>query len=630
MRLRAELRQLGSSGVVPAAPVLSGTFVTPETALCLTAVFCAVNVISRDVAGMDRYVSRKLGDGGYDPIDDHPLNEILQIEPDDEHDGFRFFQQLMSHVLLRGNGYAEIVRDPSGYPQQLVPLHPTKTLPKRTKSGKLYYELENKSTLGPEDVIHLAGMGFDGIVGYSPITCARQSIGLGIAAEQYGAAYFGNSAVPKGVLQTPRRLSEPAVNNLRRSWNQVHQGSQSAGQVAILEEGVTWQSTQISPEDAQFLQTRKFQLEDVARLFGLPPNKIGEMSKAHLSNVEESNLDYLSTTLQGWLTMVERELNRKLLSRDDRKTLRITTDVTLTLRGNTAARTSYYQTLRNLGAISANDIRRREGMRPIDASHGGDLYLVQAQYQPLDQAGTPTTEKPVTPGMNGRSRMFGRVPVFSDGLDDDGDGIGSRLSYRFNPNHDPKTGQFAAGSGGSYVAGTGYLKTVGTHDTPGGFEPSSDNPMGYKRDPIPPAVSVSEATDKVFGANLVANATNLTESQRLKIGQYKERFQSDIQRANDVYANRLTKASEREAKAVAKVQSKYDAKEATYKATLSGSALETKLDRLGQSREQELLGRFVDHESTLKAISNKYFKYIGDRMFQYKQAIVNVAISKET
>jgi HK97 family phage portal protein len=411
-RLRSELRALnGSGGYVPAAPILSGTFVTPETALGLTAVFCAINVISRDVASLPRHVYKQLPGGGQEIDPSHRAEALIgQLDPNEDMGRFRWTQTSMGHVLGRGNGYSEIVRE-NGYPVGLELLHPVKTVPKRSASKKLVYELENKKILPAEDVVHFAGMGFDGISGYCPITVCRQSMGSGIATEQFGAAFFGNAAVPHGLLKHPKRLSEAAANNLRKTFNQVHQGSQSAHNFAILEEGMDWLNTQVSPEDSQFLQSRQFTVLEVARLFSVPPHKLGDYSQAHLANVEESNLDYLATTILGWVCMIDDELSRKLLTKEERKTHRIMTDLTALLRGNTAVRTTYYQTMRNMGAMSADDIRVAEGLNPLPAGKGGDLYLVQAQYQPLDQVGkapppaprTSNRKAPITTGLNGHS-----------------------------------------------------------------------------------------------------------------------------------------------------------------------------------------------------------------------------------
>jgi phage portal protein BeeE len=196
-------------------------------------------------------------------------------------------------------------------------------------------------------------------------------------------------------------LTEAAQNNLRKTINQVHQGSQSAHNLLIIEEGMDYQDRQISPEDSQYIAGRGFSVLEIARLFSCPPHKLGDYSQAHLNSVEESNLDYLATTILGWVCMIDDEASRKLLTREERKAgLVILTDLRALLRGNTTVRTAYYQTMRNMGALSANDIRVSEGMNPLPEGSGGDLYLVQAQYQPLSKAGEP---KPAPAGPPGSS-----------------------------------------------------------------------------------------------------------------------------------------------------------------------------------------------------------------------------------
>lgn len=388
-------------GYVPAAPVLSGTFVTSETALGLSAVFCAINIISRDIAVLPRNVYRISPDGGREIEQGGylgDLNDIISVQPNEDMDALRWGQATMGHAVGRGNGFNEIVRK-SGFVRSIEILHPMKTVPKRTepgegKKGKLYYELDNKRKLAPENCLHFAGMGFDGIQGYNPITLMRQTVGVTMGAEQYAASFYGNGARPGGYLKVAKKLSEAAVNNLRKTFNQVHQGSQSAHQVGILEEGMDWVDAQISPEDSQFVATREFQVKDIARIFCIPPHKIGDYSEADMANVEQSNLDYLSMTLMGWVSMFEMQLNVKLLSREDRRTHRIMLDVSALLRGDITAQMLKITTMRNTGAWSADDIRRNQGLNPLGKKIGGDKYVVQGQYVPLDQVGKMPTSMP--------------------------------------------------------------------------------------------------------------------------------------------------------------------------------------------------------------------------------------------
>jgi len=395
LEARSAAQKLGA-GYVPPAPVLSGTYVTPQTALGLIAYYSAINVISRDLASLPLDIYRRLRGGGLEVDVEHPYHDLLAWETGDDESSLKFTLDSQGHVLGWGNSYAEITRDSSGLATGLHLLHPSKTDPKRTTSGRLYYESEqdSKTKYLPENVLHFAGLGFDGVKGYTPAFVARQGIGLGIAAEQFGASLFGNGLVPKGILKTAKKLGPAAVSNLRSSLGTVHQGSQSAHQLLILEEGLEWQDTSINPDDAQFLATRQFQVLEIARLFGLPPHKVGDYSEAHHTNVEEANLDYLATTLRFWLVLREHELNRKLLTRGDRRRFVIKYDMAELMRGNSTARIAYYQGMRGMGAMSADDILVAEGRNPIGPAKGGDQYLVQAQYQPLEAAGDDGSSDP--------------------------------------------------------------------------------------------------------------------------------------------------------------------------------------------------------------------------------------------
>lgn len=380
-----------SGGYAPSAPVLSGTFVSPESALGLAAVFSAINVISRDIAVLPRNVykllpggGREIARGGY--LGD--LNDLISVQPNDDMSAFRWMRDSMGHTLGRGNGFSEIVRK-KGFVQSLELLHPAKTLVKYTDgpSKRLYYELENKKELWGEDVLHFAGLGFNGVIGFSPITLMRQTIGLSMGVEQFGAGFFGQGLFTSGWLKLAKKLSETSQNNLRNSFNRIHQGSQGAHQFGILEEGMDWMPNQISPEDAQMILTREFQIKEIARMYNLPPHKIGDYSESHLANVEEANIDYISMTLLGWVCMIEAELNTKLLTREQRQTATIDLDMSGLLRGNVTARMLKIQTMRNVGAWSADDILISEGLNPLPPGSGGDKHVIQSQYIPLEQLG---------------------------------------------------------------------------------------------------------------------------------------------------------------------------------------------------------------------------------------------------
>jgi HK97 family phage portal protein len=380
------------------SPVLSGVTVTPQTALTLASWYAGVNVISTDVAKLPFELRKERRGGGSVPARTDPRFRLVGRKPNERMNAKRYRQMQMGHVLGWGNHYSEILRDGAGMPTGLVPLHPGTMKPRTTAGNDLYYRDENtgKSYL-PENVLHIAGLGFDGIQGYCAVTLMRQAIGLGIGAEQFGASFFGNGAVPKGMLKTPKRLSDQGAKHLREDFERVHGGPQNANRLAVLEEGLDWVNTQVNPDDAQFLATRQFQVLEIARMLNLPPHKLGDYSQAHLANLEESNTDYLINTLQGWLVAVEAEYDDKLLFEDEKDRFSFRHDMSALLRGNLQARGTFYQVLKGIGAISADTVAAREGLPIPGPANGGDLYLVQSQNIPAQNAGKPQPKPPPEP-----------------------------------------------------------------------------------------------------------------------------------------------------------------------------------------------------------------------------------------
>lgn len=392
---RVERRDYPAGLSIPPGTVIAGVQVTEATALNFTAVFAAINCLATDIASLPLRVMQRQDDGSKRVAKDHPLTYLLRYAPNSDQDSFRFRQAQCGHIFGWGNSFAEIVRDSwTGSIRGFSLLNPASTKPMRLRDTRLYYETRDDLSgatrkLHPENVLHLAGLGFDGIEGYSPIRLARQAVGLGIAAEEFGASLFGNGAIPKGILTTPKRLTELAVKNLRESFSRVHQGSKFANNLAILEDGVEWKNTSIPPEDAQFLATRAFQVIEIARLYRLPPHKIGDYSQAHLSNVEEANLDYITSVLVGWLESIEAQLVFKLLSEQEvRNGYFIAHDLRNLLRGNMTARSTYYKNLREQGCVTANEIRGWEDLNPFSDAEGGNKPIVQMNYTTLEKVGT--------------------------------------------------------------------------------------------------------------------------------------------------------------------------------------------------------------------------------------------------
>ena len=375
----------------------SGKIVTEMSAMQMTAVYSCVRILSEAVAGLPLSLYRYNDSGGKERALQHPLYRLLHDEPNSEMTSFAFRETLMSHLLLWGNAYAQIIRNARGEVIGLYPLMPSKMKVDRDANGRLFYlyqrSSEDSPTLGkdsqvylaPSDVLHIPGLGFDGLVGYSPIAMAKNSIGLALATEEYGAKFFANGASPAGVLEHPGAIKDP--QRVRESWNAAYQGSSNAHKIAVLEEGMKYTPIGISPEQAQFLETRKFQINEIARIFRVPPHMLADLEKSSFSNIEQQSLEFVKYTLDPWIVRWEQAMCRVLLSESEKPEYFIKFNLEGLLRGDYASRMSGYATARQNGWMSANDIRELENLERIPADQGGDLYLVNGAMTKLADAG---------------------------------------------------------------------------------------------------------------------------------------------------------------------------------------------------------------------------------------------------
>lgn len=395
-RDKPENRTAGSSYAFYLGGSSSGKAVNERTAMQMTAVYACVRILSEAIAELPLHLYKYREDGGKEKATGHPLYSILHDEPNPEMSSFVFRETLMTHLLLWGNAYAQIIRNGHGEIIALYPLMPNKMSVNRDSAGSLYYEYTRqmedapsiKGTtvkLKPSDVLHIPGLGFDGLVGYSPIAMAKNAIGLAIATEEYGSKFFANGAAPSGVLEHPGTIKDPA--RIRDSWNATFGGSGNANKIAVLEEGMKYTPISISPEQAQFLETRKFQIDEIARIFRVPPHMVGDLDKSSFSNIEQQSLEFVKYTLDPWVTRWEQSIYRTLLSPNEKKDFFVKFNVEGLLRGDYVSRMNGYATARQNGWMSANDIRELENMDRISAEDGGDLYLINGNMLPLSSAG---------------------------------------------------------------------------------------------------------------------------------------------------------------------------------------------------------------------------------------------------
>lgn len=385
----------------------SGKPVNERTAMQTTAVYSCVRILAEAIASLPLHVYEYTDSGGKNMVHDHPLYYLLHDEPNPEMTSFVFRETLMSHLLIWGNAYAQIIRDGAGRVIGLYPLLPDKVEVERDERGRLYYIYRRNSDENPafkqygefvlkqEDVLHIPGLGFDGLIGYSPIAMAKNAVGMTLACEEYGASFFANGANPGGVLEHPGVLKDPG--KVRESWNSVYGGVHNAHKVAVLEEGMKYQQIGIPPEEAQFLETRKFQINEIARLYRIPPHMVGDLEKSSFSNIEQQSLEFVKYTLDPWVIRWEQAMQKALLLPGEKSKYFIKLNVDGLLRGDYASRMNGYAVGRQNGWLSSNDIREMEDLNPIPDEEGGNLYLINGAMTKLKDAGAFAGEQVTAP-----------------------------------------------------------------------------------------------------------------------------------------------------------------------------------------------------------------------------------------
>jgi HK97 family phage portal protein len=365
-----------------------GLSVTPDNAMTLTAVYACVRILAETVASLPLLVYERL-ERGKRRADDFYLYDILHSAPNPLLTSFEMREALQAHLALWGNAYTEIEYNGAGQITALWPLRPDRMLSIKTNGTRRTYEYQlpdgQTKYLDESRVWHIRGLGSDGTYGYSPIALMKNAVGLGLATEKFGAKFFGNGARPGGVLEHPGVLGIDAARSLRESWNEMHMGLDNAQRVAILEEGMKYHQIGVPPEEAQFLQTRRFQLNEIARMYRIPPHMIGDMDRATFNNIEHQGIEFVVHTATPWLVRWEQSISRDLMTERERERYFAEFLVDGLLRGDTPSRYQAYATGFQNGWLSQNDIRERENMNPIE---DGDEY-----YVPLNLVSTSESLK---------------------------------------------------------------------------------------------------------------------------------------------------------------------------------------------------------------------------------------------
>ena len=374
------------------ANTTAGVAVTEFNALTYSAVFAAVRVLSETVGSLPLHLYERIEPRGKRRASGHQLYTILHDAPNPEMTSLQFRETMQGHLVTWGNAYAQKVTDRGGNVVQLWPLRPD-LMQVRRSGDVLVYEYARPDggmrLFSRDEIFHIAGLGYDGVMGYSPIAYARQAIGLGLATEQFGGSYFGQGATPSGVLEHPQVLNDEAYARLKRFLDEQMSGMSNARRPAILEEGMKWTQIGIPPEDSQFLQTREFQIEEIARIFRIPPHMLGDLSRSTFSNIEHQSIEFVVHTIRPWLVRWEQAIAQQLLAPEERGRFFAEFLVDGLLRGDTQSRYAAYATARQWGWMSANDVRELENQNPVD---GGDEYLVPLNMVPAGASREPAQQ----------------------------------------------------------------------------------------------------------------------------------------------------------------------------------------------------------------------------------------------
>ncbi|KKM94167.1 hypothetical protein LCGC14_1201110 [marine sediment metagenome] len=375
---------------------VSGERVNPSTVLGISAYYAAIRAISEDVAKLPLPVFERVTERNKERRRKHPTHKLLNMWPNPDMGSMHWRETMMGHALGWGNGYSEIVGTVGTRNVELWPLSPASVKPERIQTGivdgvpqfTLVYKVKRSPdqaevTLDQSKVFHLRGLGFDGILGYSVATLGKQSMGLALAEEKSGAAYFGNSARPGGVLETPKVLSKKGRENLKAGWDEAHAGAAKHHSVALLEEGVTWKTISIPNKDAQWLEGRMFSVEEMARWFRISPHKLQHLQRTTFNNIEMLSIEYVTDTLVSWFVRWEQEISRKLIPEQQQTTFFAEHIAEGLLRGDMATQAVSFATARNNGYMSVNEIRAFLNMNDIGPE--GDIYLAPLNMVPADK-----------------------------------------------------------------------------------------------------------------------------------------------------------------------------------------------------------------------------------------------------
>jgi HK97 family phage portal protein len=415
------------------AESVSGVRVTPENALNVTAVLSCVKVLAETIASLPLRVYRKTPAGRVE-VSNHPAYSLVKNEPNKVMTSFEFREMLQGHLALRGNAFAYIRRDAAYSPIELIPMKPESVELWRFDDGSIGYRYQGQ-ILGPADVLHLKGLSSDGYRGLSPITMMREAIGLTMAAEGHGGRLFSQGAQPSGVLEHPGQIGPEASKALREGFDARNSGANS-GRTIVLEEGMKWHATSMNSDDAQYLETRKFQIAEIARAFRVPPHMVGDLERSTFSNIEHQGIEFVTHTIRPWVVRWEQSLDRVLLTEEEKKAgFYFGFNLNALQRGDQKSRYEAYAIGRNWGWLSADDIRRLEDMNDLPDNQGS-VYLTPMNMVAAGEKPEPAPVAGATSGANGSDNANPEPDNTATGSETNGYHVngsvnGNRLNLKF-------------------------------------------------------------------------------------------------------------------------------------------------------------------------------------------------------
>ncbi len=375
---KKEERGLSFDSIFP-----NSTTIDNDKALTLTAVWCAIRLLSESVSSLPCSVYTKQANG--DKLEDpnNRIYDLIKYRPNRYQNKITFFEYIMMSICTDGNSYVQIVRDGSGRPSQLIPISPD-TVDVVINDGELFYQIDSVGILDSADVLHFKTLTDNGIDGISPIDQCKKALSWGLNVEEFGSTFFKNGAKPSSVLSTDRALSEQAIERLKNSFKNTYSQLKNSNSTIILEEGLTFKPISISPDQAQFISSRQFSIEEVARIFNIPPHMLKDLSKSSFNNIEMQSQEFVTYTLMPYITRIENEMNYKLFRTNEVGKTFIEFNVNALLRGDVKSRNEAYKTAITNGYMSINEVRQKENLNSIE---GGDKHFMQMNMTTIEKIG---------------------------------------------------------------------------------------------------------------------------------------------------------------------------------------------------------------------------------------------------